>query len=128
MKNYIKGTLQKIIYDNGNGYIIGKLKIKETNDEELEDYVNKSMTFTGYFESLNENTAYILYGNIVNHPKYGLQYQVLSYEYGSTNTKYQYVFLYTSINNKYMYNVELNTIRGTVDTSDIKTFANITIK
>ena len=56
------------------------------------------------------------------------KYQVLSYEYGSTNTKYQYVFLYTSINNKYMYNVELNTIRGTVDTSDIKTFANITIK
>ena len=56
------------------------------------------------------------------------KYQVLSYEYGSTNTKYQYVFLYTSINNKYIYNVELNTIRGTVDTSDIKTFANITIK
>lgn len=80
MKNYIKGMLQKIIYDNGNGYIIGKLKIKETNDEELEDYVNKSMTFTGYFDLLNENTTYILYGNIVNHPRYGLQYQVLSYE------------------------------------------------
>ena len=88
MKNYIKGMLQKIIYDNGNGYIIGKLKIKETNDEELEDYVNKSMTFTGYFDLLNENTTYILYGNIVNHPKYGLQYQVLSYEKIKPDDKY----------------------------------------
>lgn len=56
------------------------------------------------------------------------KYQVLTYEYGSTNTKYQYVFLYTSINSEYIYNVELNTTRGTVDTNDIKTFANITIK
>lgn len=80
MKNYIKGILQKIIYDNNNGYIIGILKIKETNDEELNEYVNKLMTFTGYFDSLNENVTYILYGNIVNHPKYGLQYQVNSYE------------------------------------------------
>lgn len=56
------------------------------------------------------------------------KYQVLSYEYETTSTKYQDAFLYTSINSEYIYNVELNTTRGTVDTSDIKTFANITIK
>ena len=80
MKNYIKGNLQKIIFDNGNGYVIATIKIKETNDDELNDYINKSMTFTGYFETLNENSSYILYGNIINHPKYGIQYQVDSYE------------------------------------------------
>lgn len=80
MKNYIKGNLQKIIFDNGNGYVIATIKIKETNDDELNDYINKSMTFTGYFDTLNENSSYILYGNIINHPKYGMQYQVDSYE------------------------------------------------
>ena len=80
MKNYIKGILQKIIFDNGNGYVIATIKIKETNDDELNDYINKSMTFTGYFDTLNENSSYILYGNIINHPKYGIQYQVDSYE------------------------------------------------
>ena len=80
MKNYIKGNLQKIIFDNGNGYVIATIKIKETNDDELNDYINKSMTFTGYFDTLNENSSYILYGNIINHPKYGIQYQVDSYE------------------------------------------------
>ena len=80
MKNYIKGNLQRIIFDNGNGYVIATIKIKETNDDELNDYINKSMTFTGYFETINENSSYILYGNIINHPKYGIQYQVDSYE------------------------------------------------
>ena len=80
MKNYIKGNLQRIIFDNGNGYVIATIKIKETNDDELNDYINKSMTFTGYFDTLNENSSYILYGNIINHPKYGMQYQVDSYE------------------------------------------------
>lgn len=80
MKNYIKGILQRIIFDNGNGYVIATIKIKETNDDELNDYINKSMTFTGYFDTLNENSSYILYGNIINHPKYGIQYQVDSYE------------------------------------------------
>lgn len=79
MKNYVKGILQRIIYNN-NGYIIGIIKIKETNDEELNDYLNKSITFTGYFNLLSENVTYVLYGNIVNHPKYGMQYQVDSYE------------------------------------------------
>ena len=80
MKNYIKGNLQRIIFDNGNGYVIATIKIKETNDDELNVYINKSMTFTGYFDTLNENSSYILYGNIINHPKYGMQYQVDSYE------------------------------------------------
>ena len=41
MKNYIKGNLQKIIFDNGNGYVIATIKIKETNDDELNDYINR---------------------------------------------------------------------------------------
>ena len=42
--------------------------------------VSKNITFTGFFEQLNENDLYVFYGDIVEHPKYGVQYQVKEYE------------------------------------------------
>lgn len=80
MKQYIKGNLRKIIFSSDKGYMIGTFKIKETNDPELEDFINKLITFTGYFADLNEEDLYIFYGEGVNHPKYGFQYQVNEYE------------------------------------------------
>lgn len=76
MKTYIKGNYKKSVFLSNNGYIIGLFKISETNDLELEDFINKTITFTGYFADLNENDTYIMYGEIVEHPKYGFQYQV----------------------------------------------------
>lgn len=76
MKNYIKGKFKRTIFNSGKGFIIGLIKIKETNDEQMEDYINKTITFTGYFADLNEEDDYIFYGNLVEHPKYGIQYQV----------------------------------------------------
>ena len=76
MKKYIKGKYKRSIFKSNNGYIIGLIKIKETNDDGLLDYVNKTMTFTGYFVDLNEEDDYIFYGNMIEHPKYGIQYQV----------------------------------------------------
>lgn len=80
MKKYIKGSFNKTIFAADNGYIIGIMKVKETNDSSLEDYVNKSITFTGYFATLNEDDLYVFYGEGVHHPKYGFQYQVDEYE------------------------------------------------
>jgi exodeoxyribonuclease V alpha subunit len=80
MRNYIKGKFKKEIYNSGKGYIIGLIKIKETNDSSVEDYINKVMTFTGYFAGLNQDDDYIFYGNLIEHPKYGFQYQVEDYE------------------------------------------------
>ena len=77
---YIKGNYRKSIFENDKGYIIGIFKVKDTNVEVLEDYINKTITFTGYFEELNQNDMYILYGEEINHPRYGLQFQVSSYE------------------------------------------------
>jgi len=76
MKKYIKGKFKRAIYTSNNGYIIGLIRIKETNDENLEDYINKTITFTGYFAELNQDDDYIFYGELVEHPKYGTQYQV----------------------------------------------------
>lgn len=80
MKYYIKGNYRRSIFSSEKGYVIGIFKVRETNDEKLADYVNKTITFTGYFHELNEDDNYIFYGEGVDHPKYGFQFQVNEYE------------------------------------------------
>ena len=77
---YIKGSFSRSFFEGNNGYLIGLLKLKETNIDVFEDYINKTVTFTGYFDSLNPNDTYILYGTEVEHPRFGLQFNVTSYE------------------------------------------------
>lgn len=76
IQDYVKGIFRQTIFRSDKGYIIGLLKVQETNIIEMKEYVNKIITFTGYFAELNENEKYIMYGEIVNHPKYGFQYNV----------------------------------------------------
>ena len=80
MDPYIKGNFKRSIFKSDKGYIIGLFKLKETNLEEMEYYINKTITFTGYFHELNEDDTYIFYGSWTTHPRYGLQFQVSSYE------------------------------------------------
>lgn len=77
---YIKGNFKRSIYRSDNGYIIGLFKIKETNSNNLEEYINHTITFTGYFHELIEEETYLFSGNIVEHEKYGTQFQVENYE------------------------------------------------
>ena len=72
----IKGKLSKIIFHNNqNGYTVGLLKVKESD---IDDLVNKTVTFTGSLPDLNEIDTYIMTGNLTNHEKYGSQFQVKS--------------------------------------------------
>lgn len=80
MKTYIKGTYKRSIFSSDKGYVIGLFKLLETDNEEFKAYKNKTITFTGYFHELTENDNYIFYGEEVNHPKYGLQFNVSEYE------------------------------------------------
>ena len=81
MKKYILGNIRKIIFESNTGpYKVGLFKVKDTNDEELNEYINKVIGFTGSFSDVSENVDYIFYGEMVTHPKYGLQYSVSSYE------------------------------------------------
>ena len=79
MNLYIKGNYSKSIFA-ADDYIIGLFRIKETNIDEIKSYVNKIITFTGHFHELNKDDLYCFYGQIINHPKYGLQFQVENYE------------------------------------------------
>ena len=80
MPNFIKGNYKRTIFSTEKGYVVGLFKIRETNDILMEDFVGKTITFTGFFDQLNENELYAFYGEIVEHPKYGIQYQVREYE------------------------------------------------
>ena len=81
MKKYIRGSIRKIIFESNSGpYKVGLFKIKETNDDDVLEYVNKTIGFTGSFNEINEDVDYILYGKLYNHPKYGIQYNTESYE------------------------------------------------
>lgn len=74
--SYIKGTMSKIIYrNNSNGYTVGLIKIKESDEE-----VGKIETFTGVLPEFNEKTIYQLNGTFTTHNKYGYQFQVDSFE------------------------------------------------
>ena len=80
MDIYIKGHYQRSIYQNSNGYHIGLFKVKETNCPELTPYLDKTITFTGYFHELNDIDTYLFFGQIVEHPKYGSQFSVINYQ------------------------------------------------
>lgn len=80
MSQYIKGQFRKSIYQNSTGYNIGLFKVNEVNDDALDEYVGRTITFTGYFHELNDQDTYIFYGKLVHHEKYGEQFQVDSYE------------------------------------------------
>lgn len=81
MEKYIKGQFKSTIFKSDNNYYIGLFRVKETNDEEMQEYINKTITFTGYFADLQDNDYYTFYGELVVHPKYGEQYSVKTYEH-----------------------------------------------
>lgn len=80
METYIKGNYRKSIYQSQAGYNIGIFKVSDTNDERLADYIGRTITFTGYFHELNDIDTYLFFGKLVEHEKYGEQFQVDSYE------------------------------------------------
>lgn len=75
--SYIKGTYIKEIYSNSdNGYIVGVLKLKDTDL----DITSSNIYFTGSFYNLRLKSNYTFEGEYTNHPKYGNQFHVTAYE------------------------------------------------
>lgn len=75
--SYIKGTYIKEIYSNkDNGYVVGVLKLKETDL----NITTTTIYFTGTFYNLRIKSNYTMEGDYTNHPKYGNQFHTTSYE------------------------------------------------
>ena len=79
MISFIKGKYKRNIYQASSGYVIGLFKVESSSDD-LEDFVGKTVTFTGYFHELNDMDTYIFNGKMIEHSKYGMQFQTEGYE------------------------------------------------
>ena len=76
----IKGKIRVIIYESDSNYKVGVIRVKETNDKEMEDFVGKTVHFTGYFANLQVGDNYEMEGTLVYKDKYGYQYNVTDYK------------------------------------------------
>ena len=50
---YIRGKFKQMIFESDNGYKVGLFRVKEASGE-MEEYVNKTITFTGYFADVDD--------------------------------------------------------------------------
>lgn len=76
----VKGEVRNIFFKGNNGFTVGVFKIKEIDSNELDEYLDKTITFSGSFIDLNEDFDYVFYCDLVNHSKYGIQLKVNNYE------------------------------------------------
>lgn len=83
-KKYIKGELLHTIYSNATDHFsIAKIKVDETN----EDYEEPDIVVKGYFSELLPGETYIFNGELIEHKRYGLQYDVSEYRRYLPDTK-----------------------------------------
>ena len=76
----IKGKIRVIIYESDSNYKVGVIRVKETSDKEMEDFVGRTVHFTGYFANLQIGDNYEMEGNLIYKDKYGYQYNVTDYK------------------------------------------------
>ncbi len=70
-KVVLNGKVKHIVYhNNDNFYTVAKFK--------MNDLLEKTITITGYFQDLKKNTTYDIQGQYIEHPQYGMQFQVES--------------------------------------------------
>ena len=75
--NFIIGEFKKDIFSGTNGYLVALFKVKDTD---LPEYKNKAIIVVGNFVDNREFDTFKLYGNLVEHNKFGEQFNVIKYE------------------------------------------------
>ncbi|MDO4680257.1 MAG: ATP-dependent RecD-like DNA helicase [Aerococcus sp.] len=83
-QDYFVGEVKATFFTNpDNYYRVIKVGIDETNTLYSED----NIVMTGNFVDLQEGTTYQFYGEIVDHPRYGIQFKVSHYEQKKATSK-----------------------------------------
>ncbi|MGJ7921474.1 SF1B family DNA helicase RecD2 [Neobacillus sp. LXY-4] len=68
---FFKGKhLVTIFHNEQNLYTVLRIRVEETN----ETYEDKEAVITGYFPRIHEQETYIFYGELKEHPRFGLQF------------------------------------------------------
>ena len=85
----LKAKLLFTVFRNdSNGYTVAKFVTYDANEEDF--------TATGYFGELHEDVVYKLLGDYVEHPRYGMQFQVKQYEKMMPNDENSLVRFFSS--------------------------------
>ncbi|WP_458412398.1 ATP-dependent RecD-like DNA helicase [Schinkia sp. CFF1] len=83
-KKFVKGKLIVMIFHNEQTlYSVARIRISETN----EDYSDKEVVVAGYFPYIHEDEVYTFFGNLHQHPRHGMQYQVQQFRKELPQTK-----------------------------------------
>ena len=70
----IRGHFEKVIYyRQDNGYIVALFAIADSR-------IDEEVVIRGYMDSIDMDKQYILSGEYVEHPKYGIQFEIQSYQ------------------------------------------------
>ncbi|WP_108669625.1 ATP-dependent RecD-like DNA helicase [Peribacillus acanthi] len=75
--------LVTIFHNEQNLYSVVRIRVDETNAV----YDEKEAVVTGYFPQMYEHETYIFYGQLKDHPKFGLQFQVEQFQKDIPQTK-----------------------------------------
>lgn len=74
---YVQGEIVFTIYENAQEHFsIAKIKIHDTN----ETYKENEIVGKGHFINLQKGVVYQFYGQLTHHTKFGLQYDITSYQ------------------------------------------------
>lgn len=72
-KSFMKGRhLVTIFHNEQNMYSVVRIRLDETNI----NYEEKEAVVTGYFPRIHEHETYVFFGQLKDHPRFGLQFHV----------------------------------------------------
>ncbi len=92
-KQYFVGTVKAIFFENSeNLFKIFTIKIKKTNT----DWDAKDIVVTGSFGEISEEEEYRFEGQMIDHPKYGKQFQATSYKRSRPNGRKELINFFSS--------------------------------
>lgn len=76
-KGFVQGEIMFTIYENAaEHFSIAKIKIHDTNEK----YEEKEIVGKGHFTNLQKGVVYQFFGQLIQHAKFGLQYDVSAYQ------------------------------------------------
>jgi len=92
-KPYFVGTVKAIFFENPeNLYKIFTIKVKKTNT----DWDAGDIVVTGSFGEISEEEEYRFEGQIIDHPKYGKQFQATTYKQSRPSGRKELIGFFSS--------------------------------
>ncbi|GAE35071.1 SF1B family DNA helicase RecD2 [Halalkalibacter akibai] len=83
-RGFIKGNVIHIVFRNEeNFYTVALIRVQQTNEEIKE----KKLTVVGVLPKLEQEETFLFFGHIIDHPKFGIQYQVEQFRRDLPQTK-----------------------------------------